>query len=59
MVAVKKELEMTTDILQGAIVGLIVAAAVAYLLRKYLPRRGAGKSGACGSCGGCKGGGCH
>lgn len=50
---------MTADILQGAIVGLIVAAAVAYLLRKYLPRRGAGKSGACGSCGGCKGGGCH
>lgn len=49
---------MSADILQGAVVGLIVAVAVAYLLRKYWPRRG-GKAAGCGSCGGCKGGGCH
>jgi len=51
--------------MQGAIVGLIVAAAALYLLRKYLPRSrkpvpGAEpKSGGCGSCGSCKGGSCH
>lgn len=51
--------------IQGAIVGLIVAGAALYLLRKYLPRRrkaapgGASQAGSCGSCGGCKGGGCH
>lgn len=49
---------MGNDILQAAIVGVIVLGAVAYLLRKYLPRRG-GKPGGCGSCSGCKGGGCH
>ncbi|MFN4235731.1 MAG: hypothetical protein ACK4FZ_00580 [Vogesella sp.] len=51
--------------IQGAIVGLMVAGAALYLLRKYLPRRrkaapgSAGQAGSCGSCGGCKGGGCH
>jgi len=51
--------------IQGAIVGLIVAGAALYLLRKYLPRRRkagperAGQSGSCGSCSSCKGGGCH
>lgn len=51
--------------IQGAIVGLIVAAAALYLLRKYLPRSrkpapaADAKSGGCGSCGSCKGGSCH
>ncbi len=51
--------------MQGAIVGLIVAAAALYLLRKYLPRSrkpapaADAKSGSCGSCGSCKGGSCH
>ncbi|SCK22352.1 FeoB-associated Cys-rich membrane protein [Vogesella sp. LIG4] len=54
---------MSNDMLQHIIVGLIVAAAAGYLLRRYLPRRGGkgrkGGNSACGSCGGCKGGGCH
>ncbi len=51
--------------IQGAIVGLIVAGAALYLLRKYLPRRhkplkdAAAKADGCVSCGSCKGGGCH
>lgn len=51
--------------MQGAIVGLMVAGAALYLLRKYLPRRHksvpgeAKQAGSCGSCGSCKGGGCH
>jgi len=51
--------------MQGAIVGLMVAGAALYLLRKYLPRRRkpvpgeAKQAGSCGSCGSCKGGGCH
>lgn len=54
-----------SESMQGAVVGLIVAAAVLYLLRQYLPRRrkplpgAASKQDGCGSCGSCKGGGCH
>lgn len=51
--------------IQGAIVGLIVACAALYLLRKYLPRRrkaapaAPAQAGSCGSCQSCKGGSCH
>lgn len=53
---------MNDQWLQGAIVGGIVLAAVAYLLRKYLPRSGkATAEKTCGSCRNCSGGrgGCH
>lgn len=51
---------MTSQWLQAAIVGLMVAGAVVYLVRKYLPRsRKAAGRGGCGSCGGCSGGKCH
>lgn len=52
---------MTHPWLQGVIVGLIVVAAFAYLLRKYLPRphKAEPEKKACGNCGGCSGGGCH
>jgi hypothetical protein len=51
---------MASQWLQGAIVGLMVAGAMVYLVRKYLPRkRKAANSGGCGSCGGCSGGKCH
>ncbi|MDV7210504.1 Virus attachment protein p12 family protein [Azotobacter beijerinckii] len=43
--------------IQDAIVGLVVACAVLYLLRKYLPRRR--KAAGRGSCGNCSGGKCH
>ena len=50
--------------IQMAIVGLIVAGAALYLLRKYLPRgRTAGgkvsQDGACCSCKRCNSGSCH
>ena len=50
--------------IQLAIVGLIVAGAALYLLRKYLPhgRAAVGKptqDGACGSCQRCNSGCCH
>lgn len=43
--------------MQGAVVGLMVACAVLYLLRKYLPcsRRAKGR----GDCANCSGDGCH
>lgn len=52
---------MANPWVQGAIVALIVTAAVVYLLRKYLPRKHPAKAQGkgCGSCGGCSGGGCH
>lgn len=55
---------MANQWLQGAIVGLMVLGAVAYLVRKYLPRnrktagRGGG-GGGCGSCSGCSSDKCH
>jgi hypothetical protein len=49
--------------LEGVLVGLIVAAAALHVARRFLPRRGFGMRGApatkagcdtgCGSCGGC------
>lgn len=47
-----------SETLQMAIVGLIGAVAVLYLLRRYLPKRREAAS-ACGSCSKCKGGSCH
>lgn len=53
-----------SESIQMAIVGLMVAGAALYLLRKYLPRdRTAGgkttQDGACGSCKRCNSGSCH
>ena len=47
--------------IQGGMVGLMVLGAVAYLLRKYLPRsrKAVAESKGCGSCSGCSDGGCH
>ena len=52
---------MASHWLQGAAVGLMVAGAVVYLLRKYLPRsrKTAPQSKGCGSCSSCSDGGCH
>lgn len=51
---------MDNQWLQGAAVGLIVLGAIAYLLRKYLPRskKTAESKNGCSSCGGCSGR-CH
>ncbi len=51
---------MANQWLQGAIVGLMVLGAAAYLVRKYLPRnrKTAGRGG-CGSCSGCSSDKCH
>lgn len=48
---------MADQWMQGALVGLMVAGAVLYLLRRYLPRRC--KTKGRGDCGNCSGGGCH
>ncbi len=51
---------MANQWLQGAIVGLMVLGAVAYLVRKYLPRnRKTAGPGGCGSCSGCSSDKCH
>ena len=52
---------MISQWLQGAAVGLVVLGAVAYLLRKYLPRtKGTTQSkNGCGNCNSCSGGDCH
>jgi hypothetical protein len=38
---------------QEIIVGIAIASAAIYTLRRYLPRKASGKVGSCGSCSGC------